>query len=147
MHRRSFIATTCLACIGAGSGALAGLLSSCAASDVITGELVGGQIRVPLPPPGEAQVHIVRANGFPDTIALVRQPGGGFHALVLRCTHADNPLQQSGGGFSCSLHGSRFDADGNVTRGPARRPLRRLETAVDQGAIVISVDADRAAGQ
>lgn len=135
MRRREFITTGCIACLGAGP--LAALLSSCAAGDVIRVELADGRIRVPLPLPGPGPVHIVRAAGSPDEIALVNGSGGNIHALILRCTHADTPLRESGDGFSCSLHGSRFDLDGNVIRGPAPRPLRRLETAMEQGAIVI----------
>jgi len=139
MRRREFIAAACVACCGTGS--LSALLSSCAPENIIEGETREGKIRVPLPFPGEGPVHIVRARDLPYDIALVTEAGGGIHALVLRCTHADNPLTVDGNGFSCSLHGSRFDAAGDVMHGPARRPLERLATAREEGAVVIYADA------
>jgi len=135
MRRREFIAAACVACCGAGS--LSALFSSCAAENIIDGVAEDGAIRIPLPLPGKGPVHVVRARGLSSDIALVTDAGGGIHALVLRCTHADNPLTVGGEGFSCSLHGSRFDAAGSVTHGPARRPLERLATALEDGAVVI----------
>ncbi|HUI09178.1 MAG TPA: Rieske (2Fe-2S) protein [Bacteroidota bacterium] len=142
MRRRSFIATACIACLGAGSGALSALLSSCAPEDVVTGDLEGESIRVSLPLPGPGPAHVVRANGYPETIALVTGSDGEIHALLLRCTHANNPLQKSGDGFSCSLHGSRFDTEGNVIHGPASRPLRQLKTRIEGHAVVIFVGTE-----
>jgi len=137
MDRRGFIATACLACLGGGS--LPALLSSCAADDIITGDVADGKIRIPLPLPGTGPVRIVRAAGFPDAIALVSGAGGEIHALILRCTHADNPLTPGPGGYTCSLHGSRFDIEGRVTRGPATRPLRTLMTTVSGESLSIVI--------
>jgi len=137
MRRREFIATTCAACFGVES--LSALLSSCAAEDVVTGELADGKILVPLPLPGPGPVHVVRAKNYPDAIALVRRPGGEFQAFLLRCTHASNPLQVHGEGFTCSLHGSAFDIEGRVTHGPATRPLQALTTTVTANAVSVLV--------
>ena len=137
MRRREFIATGCIACLGAGS--LSALLSSCAEGDLISGKMVEGNITVPLPGPGT--VHIVRADGFPDEIALVRGHDGEFHALLLRCTHADNPLRRDGEGFSCSLHGSRFNLEGRVTHGPATRPLRAMKVSIIGDSVTLSPDS------
>jgi Rieske Fe-S protein len=47
-------------------------------------------------------------------------------ALSLECTHLGcRVAPRPAGGFACPCHGSRFDADGRVTSGPARRPLAR----------------------
>ena len=49
----------------------------------------------------------------------------GYSALSSVCTHLGcNVRQASGGhGFECPCHGSTYDALGNVTGGPAPRPL------------------------
>lgn len=68
-----------------------------------------------------------------------------FHAISSVCTHLGCNVRHLGpGGFSCPCHGSLFDADGQVIRGPATRPLASLglqlsprrELVVDQRRIV-----------
>ncbi len=39
-------------------------------------------------------------------------------------------VQSRADGFSCPCHGSRFDPQGNVTRGPAGKPLDSLRTGI-----------------
>lgn len=48
-----------------------------------------------------------------------------FVALDMTCTHNGCPIELlAGNSFECGCHGSTFDADGKVTRGPALDPLR-----------------------
>lgn len=65
--------------------------------------------------------------------------GGALTAISSDCTHRDCPLHRSADStFSCRCHGSRFDRDGNVLRGPAQRPLPHFSTHLtgDQRLIV-----------
>lgn len=64
---------------------------------------------------------------------LVRR-GRTFRALSGVCTHLGCSVAHtaSGRGFRCPCHGSRFDEEGRVVEGPARRPLPWL--AVEQAA-------------
>jgi cytochrome b6-f complex iron-sulfur subunit len=44
-------------------------------------------------------------------------------AISITCTHLGCIIGLADTGFACPCHGSRFDQDGNVTGGPAPRPL------------------------
>jgi Rieske Fe-S protein len=137
MERREFIEKTCLACLVPGIGGLSALLSSCASGPVYRAEMIEHQIRVPESLFAMESVQVIRAADFADDIALVRMGERDYHAFVLRCTHADNPLSYRGTEFTCSLHGSRFDTGGRVTHGPAALPLQQLKTSLYRGVITI----------
>jgi Rieske Fe-S protein len=70
-------------------------------------------------------------------VALGRD-AGGVYAMSAVCTHAGCPTVVNGAGLYCPCHGSIFDHDGNVTRGPARRalPHYQVDIAAD-GAITV----------
>ena len=61
-----------------------------------------------------------------DIPAVLLHTESGFSALSLVCTHLGCSLGNDLDGFSCPCHGSRFNADGDVTHGPADKPLRPL---------------------
>ena len=62
--------------------------------------------------------------------AVVIKTAQGFTALSLACTHLGCTLQIKPEGFTCPCHGSHFDPQGVVTRGPAGKPLTVLRTEV-----------------
>ncbi len=74
----------------------------------------------------------------PGIPAIVIHSQDGFSALSLTCTHLGCTVEDSGNGFSCPRHGSRYDGRGNVLRGPATRALRqfRVETTADEHLVV-----------
>jgi len=85
-------------------------------------------------------VQIIRPEGWIYDIALQKKDDGKFFALLLRCTHMDNQLSQDSGGYICHLHGSRFNTNGEVIKGPAERNLESLPAAPDgKGNIQINV--------
>jgi cytochrome b6-f complex iron-sulfur subunit len=63
--------------------------------------------------------------------ALLIHDEAGFSALSLVCTHLGCTVEEAGSGFACPCHGSRFDPQGEVQRGPAARALASLRVAVD----------------
>ena len=65
-----------------------------------------------------------------DVPALLIQPQNGFSALSLVCTHLGCTVEQKDNGFTCPCHGSRYEANGNVTHGPANKPLRPVRVAI-----------------
>ena len=64
--------------------------------------------------------------------ALIIQDSDGFRALSLVCPHLGCTVKVAGGGFECPCHGSQFDADGGLLRGPAREPLEELRIDLTQ---------------
>jgi len=67
---------------------------------------------------------------FPQVPAVVINDAGGFNALSLICTHLGCTVESKPDGFACPCHGSRFDPQGKVTRGPAAQPLKHLRTEI-----------------
>ena len=72
--------------------------------------------------------------------AFVIGTSGGVFALSAVCTHLGciTRYVSDEGVIACPCHGSKFDLEGNVTHGPAPRPLPWLEVAVDdKGELVV----------
>ena len=70
---------------------------------------------------------------FPDVPAVLLRNSDGFTALSLVCPHLGCTVESQPEGFACPCHGSRFDPQGKVRRGPAAKPLTqlRVETMPD----------------
>jgi len=78
------------------------------------------------------------------SVAIARDEGG-LYAMTLICTHQDCDMQYDGtvtpDGLTCTCHGSEFDVNGAVTRGPAVTALEHYEVTVDSaGEITINAD-------
>jgi cytochrome b6-f complex iron-sulfur subunit len=100
------------------------------------------KFRVAIPdtlPPGEAFVPPGR------TTALFRD-GEGVYAISIICTHLGCIIKATADGFECPCHGSAFARDGEVTRGPAPRPLSWVKVSTAGGMVVVDEDATVPAG-
>jgi len=62
-------------------------------------------------------------------VCIVRE-GGKLAAISTTCTHLGCIVGVADTGFACPCHGSRFDQDGNVTGGPAPKPLPWFKVTV-----------------
>lgn len=71
---------------------------------------------------------------------VVAQPESGTAvAFSAICTHMGCVVAPSGKQFDCPCHGSEFNAStGDVIRGPATRPLPKLNATVSGGKVTIS---------
>ena len=78
---------------------------------------------------------------IPDVPALLIHSQSGFTALSLVCTHLGCTVQEKPEGFTCPCHGSRYDVNGKVLRGPAQKPLQplRIETT-STGHLILHTD-------
>ena len=69
----------------------------------------------------------------------------GFYAISSTCTHLGCNVKKANQGFECPCHGSRFDDNGQVVRGPAPSPLSWYAlTLSPRGDLV--VDLERTVG-
>lgn len=65
----------------------------------------------------------------------IGRDANGVYAMTLTCTHAGCDIGTEGSvspqGLFCGCHGSAFDANGAVVRGPATQPLDHFAVTVD----------------
>jgi cytochrome b6-f complex iron-sulfur subunit len=67
---------------------------------------------------------------LPEIPALLIHGENGFTALSLVCTHLGCTVENNSDGFACPCHGSRYDLQGKVVRGPASKPLVKLGVVI-----------------
>jgi cytochrome b6-f complex iron-sulfur subunit len=67
-----------------------------------------------------------------DGVIVARTTTGDFIAVDSDCTHQNITVNYvpSNNSFHCSGHGSNFDANGNVTTGPAVNALTSFHTSL-----------------
>lgn len=140
MDRRKFVKQSCSVCLAVGSGMLVGSLASCASVlPVYKTAATNNKISVPVALFANANFRLVQPKNFYYNIGLKKEENGSYTALLLRCTHADNQLTPTGNGFKCTLHGSAFNNEGQVTKGPAEYPLKKYQTQIISGQIIIDI--------
>jgi Rieske Fe-S protein len=139
IDRRKFLASGCKACLMAGAGFLISDLIACSPSKVLKLPVSENTVRMPATMFTTEQLHIVRPEGWFYDIAVRKTSAVDYEALLLECTHQQNQLIVSQNRFECTLHGSRFNLEGQVIKGPAERPLKRFVTRLDQGQVVIEL--------
>ena len=84
---------------------------------------------------GSVRVNVAGIPSTSNQIVVTRMPGNQFYAVSSKCTHrgvAVDPFKK-GKGLYCRAHGSQFDVDGRVVRGPARSALKLYSTSYDGG--------------
>ena len=129
--------------LAAGTGLVAGGLSACSAVATFQARLVKGRIIVPQAELEELfrvdNVALVTAAGLPEALILIRMDEGSYRALGARCTHLGCRVRPGKHSLRCPCHGAVFDLEGNVIRGPAKKPLSRYELQVKETTIEIVV--------
>jgi Rieske Fe-S protein len=72
-----------------------------------------------------------------DDVVITQPAQGTFKAFSAVCTHAGCTVAEVlGASINCPCHGSSFNLDGTVAKGPANRPL-------DAKAVVVQGDSIR----
>jgi Rieske Fe-S protein len=75
----------------------------------------------------------------PENRLAVVQASGSFHALDLTCTHLGCTVLATPKGFQCPCHGSRFDPEGRVLKGPAKDGLRPLRIEPSEEMLLVTL--------
>jgi len=143
MQRRHFLKSSCNICLLGAAGFALPKLTGCSpalhSTGVYKATIVGNAVEIPLVLFEKTSLQIVRPLGWFYDIAVEKRANNTYAALLLQCTHQDNQLTASGTGYSCSLHGSQFDKNGNVLKGPAEDPLRQYKTTIGNNTLIIEV--------
>ncbi|MBF8280534.1 MAG: hypothetical protein HW383_307 [Candidatus Magasanikbacteria bacterium] len=84
----------------------------------------------------EKKGKIINVDG--QTIAVYRD-GEKVKAFSTVCPHrgCDIDWNDTDGTWDCPCHGSRFEADGALKHGPAKRGLEKIDVVVDDGEIKV----------
>ena len=127
MERRNFLKNTCSLCLIGFTGASLIELASCTApSNIYSTSVLNNLITVPVKLFENSNLQIVRPKELLYDIAINKNAENNFSAMLLQCTHQDNQLTVYPNGYQCSLHGSQFNTEGKVVKGPASKPLKNL---------------------
>jgi Rieske Fe-S protein len=123
-----------LGLVGAGS-ALS--LSACSSDSAVAPQAFGDA-----PAGNVSALALGTLLAVPNAPAYVGRDAGGVYAMTSTCTHEGCDMVSQGqiekNGVFCACHGSRFDLNGAVTRGPADAPLTHFAVDIDaQGNIVV----------
>lgn len=140
MERRKFIKSGCSACIAFGSGILLSSIASCSPKLSVT-KVTEKNMKFSISEGDLATsgVKLVVVKNFDYDVFIKKNPDNSYLALAMLCTHAGHPLIKTGGTFYCSQHGSEFDINGNVLKGPAERHLVHLPIVNNNGTLEITL--------
>ena len=134
MQRRQFVRTA--------AGALAATaLPGCAVFVATPVTPVNGEIRLAIrnfPQLAQPGGHLkIRPAGSERVLYVLAADGGRFAVLSSVCTHLRCTVNVEGAELRCPCHGSTFDREGVVLRGPATQALQRFPATVTDGELVI----------
>ena len=140
MKRRNFIKNACIGCCALTlTGGILSLLNACKSATVYKALPQGNFVQIPVAEMTDKTTLIVRSKTLDYDILLVKNSNGNYSALQMKCTHRDNPLSLGSNGLYCSLHGSRFDLEGDVVAEPATLPLKKYKTQLKEDYIQITL--------
>jgi Rieske Fe-S protein len=83
------------------------------------------------------ELILVRAATLTFPIVVYTVTENEFTALWMECTHKSCEVNAYPGYLVCPCHGSEFDANGNVTQGPAESNLKTFNVTSDHENIYI----------
>ena len=136
IDRRDFV-TACTLTL------LAPLLGACASLATHAVPVEGGRVSLRLAEhPGLAQpggAMKILPSGETDPLYVLALPDGAFAVVSPICTHRGCTVDVQGPRLVCPCHGSTYDREGRVLKGPAERSLERHSVTVVAGVLEIDM--------
>jgi Rieske Fe-S protein len=140
IERRKFLTSACKGCLFAGAGFLISDLTACSPSaKIMRLPITQDSVRFPISAFTTESIQLIRPESWYYDIAVRKTGTDQFDALLLECTHQQNQLIAISNGYKCNLHGSQFNLNGQVVKGPAERALKKFTTRLDHGQLVIQL--------
>ncbi len=145
MHRENFPVSRRTVVTGMGVAAATVTLAACST--------YGKQESAPAPTPApNASSGAGPANAIAKTgdipvgsgaivgeVVVTQATAGDFKGFSTVCTHSGcNVTSVADGTINCPCHGSKFNLDGTVAKGPANRPLDGTPVKVEGDSIVLA---------
>lgn len=137
--RRDFLKHAMTGCALLATVGITGLVTGCKSLPIVKTTVVDKTITLDNALLQDNTVHIVRTKEIDYDLLLVRENAGGYHCLLMQCTHQDYALSFTGNALVCNQHGSQFDLQGNVKKDPALQPLRQYPVTVVNDKVVIQL--------
>jgi len=120
--------------------AAAGWVGACASLVVTTVRPANGKVRLTLSdhpllnrPGGFLKI---RPEGSNQLLYVLALSGGSFAVVSPICKHLGCTVNIDGPRLLCPCHGSMYDRDGSVLRGPTQAPLDRFQTEVSSDGVL-----------
>lgn len=136
INRRTFVAACC--CL-----ATMPFLSACASIAAHPVPMQGGRVRLALVEHPELArpggVLKILPTGMDEPLYVLALDDGTYAVLSPKCTHKGCTVDVQGARLVCPCHGSTYDREGRVLRGPAERPLARHAATVANGIVDIRI--------
>lgn len=115
------------------------LLEGCVTYRYANGSLENGHLVINKNVFQDDKFVLVRNPQSKSPIYLRSNNEGKITALHLECTHKQCTVNPAGSTLACPCHGSRYDVEGNVIEGPARKHLFRYNVQVGNEQIYIQL--------
>ena len=132
---------------GAGLVLTAGALAACGGGgDKPADKPAASSEAVTTPPPADAPGGaIAKTADVPvgsgvivDEVVITQPTAGDFKGFSSKCTHKGCTVNKvADGTIDCPCHGSKFNLDGTVAKGPATEPLESKAVSVEGDSIVL----------
>ena len=141
MERKKFIQKSCGVCLLGMAALLSpGLVFNSSAKNKAYKAVcnLNNEVIIPLSLFADTNLQIVSVKGWDYDMAVHQKEDKTFAVFLLKCTHMDNAIRLSADGFTCSMHGSTYNKEGEVTKGPAEKPLEQYKANILEENLIIT---------